>query len=182
MKRIFWILGGAAAYFIWQTAAWMVFPFHERSIKTVPNEAFVMDALRPTIRESGFYLFPSHFDGTKPLDEKEWGEKYLKGPTGVLVYGVGGKPAMSGRNFVVGILSAIFLSGFCLLVLNLSRDRVMGYVPRVLFVIAMGLATWVTSHLAYWNWMNFPWETTSAYLIDAVGGFAVMGLVLAAAL
>ena len=55
-----------------------------------------------------------------------------------------------------------------------------GYLARVGFVTGFGVFLALTGHIAYMNWMYFPLDYTLAYIVDAVGGWFLTGLVIAA--
>ena len=72
-----------------------------------------MGAMSSGMTESGFYFF-SGIDMANPTEagEKEWEEKYRKGPRGILIYHPTGAEPMSAGQIVRQLLSDILLAIF----------------------------------------------------------------------
>lgn len=175
------VLGGFLAgivVFFWGAFAHMVLPLGRMGVRQIADEEPVLQAVRDTVHESGFYFFPGK-DMSKQASESEeqvWMEKVKKGPVGVLIVRPSGGEAMSPRQLgtelgtnVVSALLAAFL-------LNSVRS---GYWGRVLFVTLLGVFGFLTISVPYWNWYGFPAEFTAAEAIDQVAGWFFAGLVLA---
>jgi hypothetical protein len=175
------VLGGLLAgivVFFWGAFAHMVLPLGKMGVRQIPNEEPVLEAVRNSIREPGFYFLPGK-DMSKQASESEeqaWLEKVKKGPVGVLIVRPSGGEAMSprqlGTELATNVVSAL-LAAFLLTAVQ------SGYWGRVLFVTLLGVFGFLTISVPYWNWYGFPADFTAAEAIDQVVGWLLAGLVLA---
>ena len=172
-------LVGGMAIFMWGAAFHMVLPFGEMGIRSIPNEEKVIGPMREVIREPGLYLFPGFDPGRKlsPEEQQAWEAKYRAGPTGLLVYRPVGRGPMSfeqlATQFVTDVLAALVV----VFLLSLTS---LPFGWRVLFVTMLGLFSWLSISMPYWNWYGFPADFTLAAAIDQVAGWFLAGLVIAA--
>ena len=74
-----------------------------------------------------------------------------------------------GMQFVSDTLAALVVS-FVLALGAFSFSR------RVLMAGALGLFSWLTISVPYWNWYRFPLDVTAAGLIEQVVGWLVAGV------
>jgi hypothetical protein len=175
------VLGGfltGIVLFFWGAFAHMVLPLGKMGVRQIPDEGPVLEAVRETVREPGFYFFPGK-DMNKPASESEeqaWMEKVKRGPVGVLIVrptdGEAISPRQLGTQLATDVLSA-------LLAASLLTSVRAGYWGRVLFVTMLGVFGFVTISLPYWNWYGFPTDFTAAEGIDQVVGWLIAGLILA---
>jgi hypothetical protein len=171
------LLGGLAA-FAWSSLSHMVLPLGEAGVRTLPNEAAVLEGLRGSIPEAGLYLFPLMGDPSKATAEEQaqWAEKYRTGPAGVLIYHpVGGEFNFS-RLLGVELLTNVLAALIAALILVRTTGS---YLQRVLIVGALGLFAWFSISVSYWNWYGFPASFILAEGIDQFVGWLVAGLVIA---
>jgi hypothetical protein len=176
------VIGGLLAgivVFFWGALAHMVLPLGEMGVRRLPNEEPVIVAMRDTIREPGFYLFPGK-DMSRQASESEeqaWQAKVKQGPVGVIIIRPSGGevmlPRQLGTELATNVGSAL-LAGF---LLTFIRS---GYWGRVLFVSLLGAFGFLTISVPYWNWYGFPADFTAAEAIEQVVGWFLAGLVLAA--
>jgi len=181
MGRI-WIAGiaGGIAMFIWGAVSHIVLPLGTMGISRIPNEDFVVAAMKGSIEKPGFYFFPSmDMKKSTPEEQKEWAARYAAGPTGILVYQPTGQPPMSPRmmgtevatNIVAALIAAFLVSW-----------TTAGFGGRVLFVALLGLFSWITISVPYWNWYGFPGAFTLSEGIEQLVGGLAAGFVIAAIL
>ncbi len=89
MKRI--VLAGLLAgitVFVFSAILHMATPIGHMGMRAIPSEDAVRAALRAGITEPGLYFFPG-MDMTKKMsadEEKAWMDRYVAGPTGLLVF------------------------------------------------------------------------------------------------
>jgi len=176
------LLGGIVM-FIWGFISHMVLPLGEAGIKTVPNEEFVLAAMRESInsREASVYLFPGYDRNASmtPEQMRAFYERWEQGPTGFLVYHPGGMPAFSPMQ-LAGELIANFLSALIAAYLLLQAvGRLKSFGGRALFVFVLGLVPFFTVDASYFIWYGFPLDFTLAGLMDQAVGFGLAGLVMA---
>jgi hypothetical protein len=166
------VLGGFAL-FVWGGLAHTVLGMGEVGIQYLPQQQAVMDGLKASVPQSGFYFFPQ-MDAAGKIPAEKAG-----GPYGIMIYhsaGAGGPITSQLINeFVLNIVIALFAA-----VLLSLASGIRGYVPRVGFVTFLGLTVGLMTNVQYWNWYGFPLSyTVSAVAIDVIG-FLFVGLVVAA--
>ncbi len=180
-------LAGGLALFIWSALSWTTLPLHKSSIHTIPNEDFVATVLKTGIPSKGVYLFPASpgMTGDLPADQaKAPAETFMKkmqtGPNFWLIYDPSGyDPAMAGQyiwGFILDLIAAILAAWL----LSRSTARGASYVSRVVFCGTLGIFASFVSFLPAWNWMGYPMDYTTAMVADAVIGWLIAGLVIAA--
>ena len=180
MKRILigGLLGGIIV-FAWGAVSHMVLPIGTIGIKTLPNEAAVVGAMKNAIPEPGFYFFPGMDMSGKatPEEEKAWQARYAQGPTGILVYHPQGEQPLSPKLLGIELLSNILAALIAAILLARTSGS---FVARVLCVALLGLFAWMSLSVSYWNWYGFPESFIAAEAIDQVVGWLFGGLALAA--
>jgi len=176
------ILGGIAM-FIWSAIAHMALPLGEAGVREIPDEQSVLAAMKASIRESGFYIFPGLGVGSNPTREqrsdamKRMAENYPNTATGILIYHPPGRPLTFGKwlsiEFVTELLQSI------LVVFLLTQTRLVTFASRVGFVVVAGILAVITTNISYWNWYGFPTVYTVAYMFIQLVGFLLVGLIAA---
>lgn len=177
-KIVVGAIAGGVVLFLWGWVSHMLLPLGEMGLRRLPNEEAVIGVMRGSISRGGLYFFPymDHSGKGSAAEQNAWEEKYIAGPTGLIVYSPGGErpmsPAQLLREFGTGVLAALIAA------ILLSQTGG-GFLARVVFVTLLGLFSWVTISLPYWNWYRFPQDFTLAEGIDQVAGWFLAGLVLA---
>lgn len=172
------IVGGLVV-FCWGAVSHMVLPFGEMGIKNLPGEEVLVAAMKASMTERGFYLFPGMEQRGKDMTEAEqkaWEEKYRRGPRGVVVFDPSGSEAMSatmlGAEFASNAFSALILA------IVLAHTRA-GRGKRVLLATALGIFAWASIDVSYWNWYRFPDLFACSALIDQGIGWLLGGAAIA---
>ena len=176
----------AVILFVWNALAWMVLSMHASSLRPLPNERAVVEALRESHHESGAFFFPSPShdpDADEQAQEAAMDaflEAHRQGPVGMLVYNAEGleplAPSTFLRGFVLDLLSGLLAATL----LAAAAARLRSYGGRVLFVAALGVFVGLVSDLGYWNWMHFPTEYSFVMAADRTIGWLLVALVAAA--
>jgi hypothetical protein len=166
------VLGGIAL-FLWGGLAHVVLGLGSVGIQNLTQQQAVMDTLKASVSQSGFYFFPQVDASGKMPPEK------AGGPYGIMIYhssGAGG--SMTGQlvnecvlNIALALLAAFLLS---------LAPGLTGYVPRVGFVTLLGVMVGLTVNVEYWNWYGFPLNYTVAAVAESIIGFLIVGLIAAA--
>lgn len=185
-KRI--ILGGVLGgivLFLWSFVSHVLLPLGEVGLKGIPNEGAVLTVLRDNLKEPGFYFFP-WMEKTPGMTKeqqaaaiKQWEEKSLAGPAGILIYKVHGEAAMSPRQLLTELGADILLMLVAACLLAQAAGALGSFFGRALFVAALSLFGWLDIHISYWNWYGFPTDYTLATLADMVIGYLLAGLAMA---
>jgi hypothetical protein len=174
-KSVLGVLVGALAFYVWGIVCWMVLPFHERTFKTLPEETLITDTLKTVIPDAGLYAFPSMPIDT-PNAADAWSERYMKGPTGLLLYSPGGTRYLKFSMTMIGFLIDLALAALTMVLLSLCRDRVKGIVARAALLALVGVIVAFAVHAPYWNWLHFPLSFTLVAVFDSIVGFLILGL------
>lgn len=177
-KAILGVVVGATVLFIWGSISWMVLPWHNSTIKPLPEETLLLDTMRVVIKEHGLYMFPSGQTPEGGMDQQGWIEKMKRGPSGLMVFIPGGREPAMGKNMLVNFLGNLFAAAVLLLILSSAADRVHSLGGRVGLSAAVGLLVAVMGPVMQWNWFSFPAGFTAVAVFDHVIGSALMGAVL----
>ena len=186
MKRILLagLLGGFAV-FVWGMASHMALGLGSVGITSLPVDSPVVDVMRASITEPGFYFFPGMDMHSKKsaaeqaADEKAWSAAMLRGPSGILVIDPRGKEPLSPRTFIIELVTNILGAAIAAMLLVLAAASIPSYWVRVLFVTALGLFAGIAVDLSYWNWYGFPADYVAAALLDQTLSWFAGGLVIA---
>lgn len=175
-------VGGAVVYFFWQMLAWMVLPIHGPTVKGLPEEDVVRDALVNQDIDSGVYIVPFGTGEDMSNPDSEFMKHHKKGPIFSIYYHKGGKEPMSmsvlGIGFLTDLLGALIAS--IMLWCCVSGSRCCTYMHRVGFVTGFGVFLALMGHVSYYNWMNFEGFYTLMFVVDAIVGWFLAGLIIAA--
>jgi len=166
------VLGGLAL-FMWGGLAHMVLGLGTVGIQYLPQAQPVMDTLKASVPQSGFYFFPQMDAAGKVPPDK------AGGPYGIMIYHNAGAGGSMGGQLVNECLLNIVLAIFAAFLLSLAPG-LNGYVPRVGFVTLLGIVVGSMVNLEYWNWYGFPLSYTVAAIAEVVIGFLIVGLIAAA--
>lgn len=182
MKRIVVAgLAGAVVYYVWQMLAWMMLPIHAPTLKGLPDEPALRKALTAQKLETGWYSMPYGTDAEMMDPDSDFATAHKSGPLVQIFYHKDGSEVMPPMMMVIGFATD-FAAAF--LVAWLLSCAVGGccssYVRRVGFVSGFGVFLALTGHVAYFNWMRFPAHYSAMCIVDALVGWFLVGLAIAA--
>lgn len=178
MRLIIAAVLGGIVMFMWGAVSHMVIGIGDSAMKPMPNEAAVTAAMKSNLTEPGMYFLPG-MDMTKTVTAEEqaaWTAKYKEGPTAMVIYHPTGEDVMSPRQFATELgsnIAAALIVGLILTFAAVSFGR------GVIISTLIGLASWLSINVSYWNWYRFPDVFTFGELIEQVAGWFLTGLVLA---
>ena len=160
------ILLSSVIVFLVSSIIHMASPWHRSDYPKVPNEARVMDALRPLAIPPGDYMIPRP-SSAKDMRSPEFTEKLQKGPVMVLTVLPNGPTPMA-RNLVlwflysavVGLLAA-YVAGRALPI-GADYLRVFRFAGATAFV-GYSVALWQMS-----IWYRRAWSTTIKATVDGL--------------
>lgn len=172
------LLGGIV-FFLWSAFAHTVLPIGEMGMKAPGNEAAVLSALHQGLPAAGIYYLP-YLAPEKMQDEaakKEYSARSLGNPYAFVVYQPEGRDSLQmgpqlGIQFVSNMASAIIVA----FVLAFGAA---GFGRRVLLSGAIGLFSWLSVSVPYWNWYRFPLDFTLGSLAEQVVGWLLAGVAMA---
>jgi hypothetical protein len=160
------ILLSAVAVFIASFVTHMVLPWHKGDYAQLPQEAQVMDALRPFAIAPGDYMAPRPADPAQ-MKKPEFREKLQKGPVMILTVMPNGMFSMGNalaQWFVYCLVVGLFAAyvGCSTLPFGAPYLKVFRITGTVAFV-GYALALWQMS-----IWYHRSWATTIRSTIDGL--------------
>lgn len=172
------LLGGIV-FFIWGAVAHMALPIGEMGMKQATAEDPVIAALRDNLPGEGVYMVPG-LAPEKMSDEAAataYSEKAKSNPNAFIVYQPVGRDGMAmgpnlGIQAATDILSALIVAW----VLSLGA---IGFGKRVVAAGLLGLFSWLTVSLPWWNWYRFTTDFTIGSLLEQVLGWLIAGAAIA---
>lgn len=175
MRIILAGIAGGLLLFFWGAFSHMVLPLGEVGVKSMPNEAPVMSAMKANITEPGLYFYPGLAGGhsANEAEQAAWTEKYKAGPNGILIYHPTGGDPMPPSMLIVELLSNIFA---CIVAAFVISMTVASFVGRVFASALFGLVAWLSIDVSYWNWYGFPTDYIGAQAVDQVVGWLLAGI------
>jgi hypothetical protein len=173
---------GAVVVFLVSAFFHMATSLGEIGVKAMPNEDAVLACMRSSIQQPGFYLFPlagaMAGKDQSPANQAAYLEKYKAGPTGVLVYRVGGVEFSFGKllvnQFLLGLVAALILAWILGITANATT-----YGSRVLIVFLVSLFAGFVYDLPYWTWYGFPTNYVVAHIATWTVSWTIAGLAMA---
>ena len=133
----------------------MFLPLGETGVDWIPNQDAVIAARQEEIQEPGVYILPGYDMSREPTEEEKavLEGRFRRGARGFLVYQpLGEEPMSSGQllterasNVVAALVAAAILSA-----------AAVGFGHSVLLATLLGLFSWLSLSVSYWNWFGFP--------------------------
>ena len=173
-------LVGGLILFIWGYLAWETLPLHKPTLRTITNEDAVIDVLRNNINMKGVYLFPGMPTSDDQAAMDTYTKKYKAGPLGMIIYDPQGADPMMVGQFIGGLIIFILSAYVAAWFLSRSTAAASSYIARVSFCGMLGIFISFFAHLSAWNWMGYPMDYTTAMVADAITGWLLAGLGIAA--
>jgi hypothetical protein len=178
MKRI--VIGalvGGMVVFIWGAISHMVLPLGEMGLKSLPNEAAVIEGLKAGIPDEGLYFYPGiDMKSASAEDQTAWEAKIRSGPTGMVLYHPNGGEPLSPKQLASELLTNILAATLAACLASMMTGS---YGRRVFGIAHLGLFAWLSISVSYWIWYGFPGSFIVAEGIDQFVSWALAGLVIA---
>ena len=166
------LLGGLVA-FIWTNLSWMVLPWHQMTISTLPNEAPIAEALKNNVKENGLYILPWTTEKTGEA-MAEVNQKMENGPYAyMVVYPNGFKKSMP-KMMLWGLLSNVLIA--FMLTYLLTKTRGLSYIQKVGFVKMAAIAGSLVIVVPNLIWWQFPLAYTLVTIVDTALTWGFAGL------
>ena len=173
-------LVGGIILFVWGWISWTILPIHASSIRNINNEEAVISAMHINMDQKGVYVFPAMPAVQDQTLQDEYLQKYQQGPVGMIIYDPEGSEPMMPNQMIVGLIISMIASYFAGWFLSRSTAVASSYFARVTYCGMLGVFVSLVSHLVNWNWMGYPLDYTTAWIMDAVIGWLLAGLGIAA--
>ncbi len=178
------IIGGILV-FAWSMVSWMALPYHTQSIHQFKDEAAVTKFIKEQAVQSGVYVLPFVPSDTlsKPADEqrKVWEEVQKKQQTGPMMFAsvaLNGTEVSMKQSMIYGLVLQI--AGAFIISLILWGFCCSGYFCRLFTVISIGLLVGLLGSVPGLIWWKFSLPFTLACAADALIGWSIAGLLMAA--
>jgi hypothetical protein len=170
---------GGIVFFVWGAVAHMALPIGEMGMKSANAEDPVIAALRDNLPGEGVYMVPG-LAPEKMSDEaavKAYSEKAKNNPNAFIIFQPVGRDGMDmGPQLAVQAATDIVSAIVVAWVLSLSA---MGFGRRVAASAALGLFSWLTVSVPWWNWYRFTTDFTLGSLLEQVLGWLLAGVAIA---
>lgn len=189
MNRIFLagLLGGLLMFFC-GAFAHMALELESRSMKTLPKEGGVIEAVEKLHLGSGFYSFPGMQaeSNLTPEQLKSYQEEYVaqyrKGPAGILLVVPAGEDPMGPRQLLGELLCNVGAATIAAWVVSQFAVSI-GFFRRWLAVVLLAPLSWLSLTASHHLWYRFPAEFAldglwCALLEWAFAGVAIVWLTL----
>jgi hypothetical protein len=160
------ILLSAVIVFVVSSIIHMALPWHKSEYPQVPNEAKVMDALRPLAIPPGEYMVP-RASGPAEMKSPEFAEKMKKGPVLIMTVIPPG-PIQMGTNLAQWFIYALVISLFAAYVAGRALPTGADYLS--VFRLA-GASAFLGYAGALWQmsiWYKRSWRTTITSSVDGL--------------
>ncbi len=176
---------GGSLLFVWGAVSWLVVPFNSAALHPAANEDVVLAAMKESMRGKGMYALPamprkSGVPANDELLQKQYVEKLAAGPTALVVFNPHGTGQMRTDQLAYGFVNSIMCALIGVWFLMRSTAYASTYVARVAYFGMFGVLVSFFVHLANYNWFDYPADFTVAMVLDAILGWVVAGLGVAA--
>jgi hypothetical protein len=160
------ILLSAVIVFVASSIIHMVFTYHNKDFKGVPEEEKVMNALRPFNLPPGEYVVP-YTSSTKERNSPEFQEKMKKGPVVVMSVWQSGPPAM-GKSLIQWFVYSVVVGIFAAYVAGRALGPGAGYLSVFRFAGVTAFACYSIAHWQDFIWLNRSWGRTFKGTLDGL--------------
>jgi len=179
MKKILLAgLAGGVLMFIWSAIAWVAIPLHTSTISGMANEDSVMAAMKTGMNKKSVYMFPARPTAGGDAAMDAWKAKFNRGPIGIVFYTPGGSSAtteMAGQ-MAIGLVDDIIVAMFAAWLLSRCTAARAGYFARVMFCGMIGIIICLFVHVANWNWLMYPGDYTTGWVLDTLVAWVAGGM------
>lgn len=170
------IIGGIIV-FVWGFVSHAVLPLGKMGVKALSNEDAVVSALKAGAKEPGVYMFPGG-DMETAANRAALDDKYKAGPRGIIVVDPAPSnqgvmsPMQLGVEFASNVLAALVAAMIVSVIAAAT-------ITRIFVVGMMGLFSWLSHSVSYWNWYKFPTDYIVADLMIELVGWLAAGIFIA---
>ena len=160
------ILLSAVFVFVASSIIHMMLRWHRSDYRPVPEEARVMDALRPFAIPPGDYMVPCPAS-PEEMRSPAFAERLRQGPVMVVTVLPNGNTNMA-RNLALWFVYLVVVSVFAAYIASRALEPAAGYLRVFRFV---GATAFIGYSLALWQmsiWYRRDWSTTIKSTIDGL--------------
>ena len=164
---------GAIVIFVWQFLSFSLLELHRPSTEYTPKQTDILNFLSSQLTESGSYALPSSPKGASQEEmQKSMAEAQGK-PWAIVSYHTS-MDMNIGANMLRGILINIIMIGLLCYIISKLKD------PSFKIIMLVSLATGliIFFNVPYTNHIWYQSFDLTAYLVDAIVGWGLVGVVL----
>ncbi len=167
---------------MWGFAFWTASPVPQQFLKSLPDAANVVAAIRDSGAESGVYVYPGSegMDSSDQAALEAWQERHREGPIAHIFLQSEGTEPMAPSVFLMGYLHFAVSALVAATLLAVVVDKLPSYLARVAFVAGCGLFAAVVLGLSDPIWYYHPWGYHLMQASFVVIGWVLAGLVIGA--
>lgn len=170
------VIGGLLMW-AWGAVSHMMLPIGEMGMRVAPEQRTALSAVQAHAGEgAGIYMLPS-------MEPEKWSDRaaveafvqeHRGSPYAFVVYAPDGNPAMASMtpNLLKQLASDTLAALLAAWIMALAA---FGFGKRVMIAAALGLFSWLTISVPYWNWYLFPADFTLGALLGQVIGWTIAG-------
>jgi hypothetical protein len=166
------LIGGLIA-FIWTNISWMVLPWHQMTISSLPNYAPVAEALKNNVSENGLYILPWTTDKSEEA-MAEFDQKIKNGPYAYMVVHPNGLEMNMAKMMFLGLLANILVA--FMLTYLLTKTQGLGYIQKAGFVKLAAVAGALVVVVPNMIWWQFPLAYSLLTIVDTAFAWGFAGL------
>ncbi|MBS0603891.1 MAG: hypothetical protein JSS60_02510 [Verrucomicrobia bacterium] len=170
------IIGGLIV-FIWGMFSWMVFPWHQSTLKKFTDESEVADVIKDNAPVAGVYVLPNTFAYSEKTSHSEMtkGMKMMEnGPFMFATVKPNGMGPMTMGPFVFSLILQIV--GAFIVTWMLMQTKGLSFKKKVGFVTLFGVSIAILGQLPEWNWWGFSGCYVTTNMADLIVGWFLAGL------
>ncbi|MCZ6725781.1 MAG: hypothetical protein O7A98_00320 [Acidobacteria bacterium] len=160
------ILVAAILVFIVSSILHMVFKYHHKEFRQLPEEESTLEALRQAGVTPGLYHFP-HCATMKEMGSPDMLEKYERGPVGLLTVMPSGTPAMP-KLLTLWFLYSLLVGVFVAYVTGRTLGADAEYLAVFRLAGTIAFMTYGLSQLVDSIWKGAPWSATAKGVSDGL--------------
>lgn len=175
-NKIIAIIIATLALFFWNAASWMALPFHNQSLKTLPDQVLKFSEISTFKLEEGVYHYPGIPQDNSNESLKKIKEKLNDGPRiPIMVYRSGPTSLFDPMDFFVSFLSNLFVV-VCVFLLMASQNTYT-WTSVIINGILIGVIVSTAAEISKMNWFDLPWSFTLPYILDHLIGILIISVV-----
>lgn len=178
------VLGGLAV-FGWGAVSWMALPWHGRALHGFADEAQVAQMVLANAPVSGVYVLPytpmSKSNTHPEITERATQDALERKRQGPFIYAAVTREGIA-TDMALPFALAVGLNALVagLIAMLLAQTQGLGYMRRVVFVATAGAVIGLAGYVPNVIWWHFPAAYTIVDVADAVIGWSLVGLIIAA--
>lgn len=158
------ILLSAVAVFVVSSIIHMLLKYHQSDYMKLPQEAEIMDLLRPFDIPPGDYMMPRG-EGTKDMNNPEFIEKFTRGPVALMTFWKSGPPSMTG-SLIQWFLFCLLIGAFAAYLTGRAVGPGAEYLEVFRFAGTAAFGGYSLATFSESIWFKKKWSTTLKHVFD----------------